>query len=1049
MKVGESSRVSEFPPAPPHSRNFQPRRRGVAESSTWLFQGRNLRCVGDVLEFENVIGCHVEDAVTFWAQKVNRHNDILKIGCALAEICPQASPVFGNPDLTKIYGGCFSEDTCWYRCKVLKVISDEKCQVLYIDYGNSEILCRSEIVEIPADLQFPSVAKKYRLWGLQIPANQDLNQFDQGRKFLNSLIFEKEMKTKYKAESQDGTIVVQAECSLLDIGEEMCKKGFVERCKPPLNSSACDTKADSSMCQTWNGKPSAPLWGMRGSPSMNNRVKGSFGDHAPLNGRSENNSSNHVPFIKEKMVTCDFRRVSNISLEKIKQDQKMIEENEKLKEEKEAVKEENRKLLHQHEELESKVEELTHNLEKEKKGYKESLEYFESVLCTYVGTTVRSLAAKFKKLKQARQDSMGVRFGEDLSEAVNVVIERCLAAPLALEKLETIWIEYNASQEEIRLCKYVDQVQTLIQHRNVAQQKLYAAVEEFIVEVNDLPLSERLETLQELQGSLEAAYGAAGDTESAEGAFEKFFEWKNAKLQEFNRVRNATDASLRDLVTCFNKITQFFDMTLDRSLESEDVAGNVDDVLKKIELNISEELDIFLTELDEADKKIILNVYNEVMQKIRQEQHLLNTVYQKYLDSIEFKKQIVEWLDTSPNIDDLLRIKRGMKNMKAQLRWKLAEKNNLEESDDYSESGIAMLKEEINVLRNNVFQEIYREQEEYEKLNHLVQKWFPELPLLHPEAGILKYMNSGGLLTVSLERDLLDAEPMKELSTKRPLVCSEVQGQKVLLKGYTVDMNTETGVIERAAKYHKVWRELKEESGLMQLMFLFLCKSDPVAYLMVPYYAGASLGTLQTTTPLTPEETLKVMKGVACGLHTLHRAGIVHGSIHKNNVFAVNREQGIVGDFDFTKSEVQRASLNSMALNGLSLISPEVKSGTPPSPASDMYAFGCLFYWVLIGNEEFKINRNGTPQMDGLDMDDKVKSLLLNLLYSNDRMTSEQVLSSDCFVLPKVIPDPPENESTEYERGGARTEDDVVPDDRQDSETEPSRNVDPDGSECV
>lgn len=42
--------------------------------------------------------------------------------------------------------------------------------------------------------------------------------------------------------------------------------------------------------------------------------------------------------------------------------------------------------------------------------------------------------------------------------------------------------------------------------------------------------------------------------------------------------------------------------------------------------------------------------------------------------------------------------------------------------------------------------------------------------------------NSGGLLTCSLERDLLDAEPVKELSTKRPLLCSEVEGQKVLLK---------------------------------------------------------------------------------------------------------------------------------------------------------------------------------------------------------------------------------------------------------------------------
>lgn len=35
---------------------------------------------------------------------------------------------------------------------------------------------------------------------------------------------------------------------------------------------------------------------------------------------------------------------------------------------------------------------------------------------------------------------------------------------------------------------------------------------------------------------------------------------------------------------------------------------------------------------------------------------------------------------------------------------------------------------------------------------------------------------------MSLERDLLDTEPMKELSSKRPLVCSEVDGQIILLK---------------------------------------------------------------------------------------------------------------------------------------------------------------------------------------------------------------------------------------------------------------------------
>nr|XP_056713057.1 serine/threonine-protein kinase 31 [Euleptes europaea] len=985
---------------------------------------------------ENVIGCHVEDAVTFWAQNINRHRDILGTSCALAEICPQACSVFGNPDLGKVYGGCFSEDKCWYRCKVLCVINDEKCQVLYIDYGNSETLNRSEIVEIPVDLQFPSVAKKYRLWGLQISVNQELNQFDQGKKFLNSLIFEKEVKIRCKGTCHDGTVLAVAECGVLNIGEVMVKKGFAERSKCPISSNNGDTKADSFKSQSRNAKTATSVWSNRANLPANN--KGGFGNNMPLNSWNENNTANHVPFIKEKMMACDLSRASNISLAKIKQEQKIIEENIKLKEENVAFKEENQNLLHLYEELKSNVEKLNCELEAKEKAHTETLEYLENTLSTYVGTTMRNLAVKFEKLKDVRHASMSDRFGENLSEAVKAVTEGWLAAPPSLEKLEKIWVEYNTAQEEIRSCKYMDEVQNLIPQRNEMQQKLYCAIKEFIVEVDELPISERLETLQKLQGYLEASYGKAHDAESSERLFEEFFEWKCVKMEELNRVRSATDASLQDFVTCFNRIIKFFDITSETLLKSKDVVVNIDDVLKNVELGISQELDVSLVELDEADKKIILAVYNKVMQKIHQEQHLLTSVYHKYLDSVEFKKEIVAWLDKSPNIDDLLLVKKRLKNLKAKLRWKLVEKSNLEESDDFSESEMAKIKEEIAGLRSSVFQDIYQEQEEYEKLNHLVHRCFPELPLLHPEAGILKYMNSGGLLTVNLERDLLDAEPMKELSTKHPLVCSEFQGQKVLLKGYVMDMNTETGVIKRAAEYHKAWRELKEESGLMQLMFLFLCKCDPLAYMMIPYYAGANLGALQASIPLTPGEILKVMKGVARGLHTLHTANVVHGSLHESNVFAVNREQGIVGDFDFTKSVEQRASENHVLANGLSLTSPEIKNGQPPSPALDMYAYGCLLYWLFVGNLELKRNLDGTPQIDGIELDDKVRALLLNLLCCDIRMTSEQVLNDDCFLLPDLNPVPPEDEPAEYGNGGERTKSEIGSDDLQGSESESS-----------
>ncbi|XP_072707561.1 serine/threonine-protein kinase 31 [Ciconia boyciana] len=943
---------------------------------------------------EDVVGCHVEDAVTFWAQNISRCNDLLKLSCALAEACPRADAVFGKPDFSKIYGGCFSEDRCWYRCMVQQVINNEKCQVLYIDYGNSEVLNRADIVEIPPNLQCPSVAKKYRLWGLQTPTNQNLNMFDQGKKFLSSLVFEKEIKIRHKAKHEDGTIIAQAEYEKMDIGEEVAKAGFAEKCTSPGNTKdAEERKVDVMQNQHRKIKVSVPLWVNRSDHALYSIPRGHF-DHVAASARSQNSAGNRMFAPKEKMIVSTS--VPDTSLAQIRPDQKLSEENEILRRE-------NVNLLQRQKELELKVQQLKRELQREKEASRKTAASFEETLSTYIGTKIRSLAVKVKALKEVRHTNKNSHFGEQLSQAIKVVTEGCVTVPSSLEKLQKIWTEYDLAQERIQLCRNVDERDELITKRDEVQQSLYSAVEELILEVDQLPLSERSRTLQELSASLEMVYGQGSEADDSEEVFQQFFKWKSVKMKRLICIRNDTDTALQILAGWFSGIVKCFDLMSEASSDLEEVVGNVDEILKKVELAICEELDTDLNEHDEAEKGIIMSAYNKVIHNVRQEQSMITVIQNRYLASVEFKKQAEEWLNNRPDINNLLSIKKTVKSLKAQLRWKLVEKNNFEESDDYSEFEMAGIKEEIADLRNRVLQEISKEQEEYEKLTYLVQKWFPELPLLYPEAGILNYMNSGGLLTRSLERDLLDAEPMKELSTKRPLVCSEIQGQKVLLKGYSVDVSSEAKVIERVAKYHRAWDQQKEKSGLLQLLFLLFCKSDPLVYLMVPYYPRASLGALQADTPLTLEEALKVMKGVAQGLQTLHGANIVHGSLHGNNVFAVNRKQGIVGDFDFTKSEEQRAAANTMVVSTLSLVAPELKMGQPASPASDMYAYGCLLFWLCIQNQEFGIKEDGAPEVDVVVMDAKVKSLLLNLFCCN-RLTAEQVLRDDCFLVADMIP---------------------------------------------
>ncbi|KAL4669031.1 hypothetical protein H8959_007585, partial [Pygathrix nigripes] len=386
---------------------------------------------------EDVVGSHIEDAVTFWAQSINRNKDIMKIGCSLSEVCPQASSVLGNLDPKKIYGGLFSEDKCWYRCKVLKIISDEKCLVRYIDYGNTEILNRSDIVEIPLELQFSSVAKK------------------------------------------------------------------------------------------------------------------------------------HV--------------------------------------------------------------------------------------------------------------GISVYFGNDLSDAIQVLDEGCFTTPASLNGLEIIWAEYNLAQEKIKTCEYVNEGNILIAQRNEMQQKLYMSVEDFVLEVDESSLNKRLKTLQDLSVSLEAVYGEAKEGANSDEILKKFYDWKCDKREEFTNVRSETDASLQRLVAWFQRTLKVFDLSVEEPLISEDAVDNIDEILEKTESSVCKELEIALVDQGDADKEIILNTYSQVLQKIRSEERLIATVQAKYKDSIEFKKQLIEYLNKSPSVDHLLSIKKTLKSLKARLRWKLVEKNNLEE----------------------------------------------------------------------------------------------------------------------------------------------------------------------------------------------------------------------------------------------------------------------------------------------------------------------------------------------------------------------------------
>lgn len=116
---------------------------------------------------------------------------------------------------------------------------------------------------------------------------------------MGSLIFEKEIKMRIKATYQDGTVIAQAEYGTVDIGEEVAKKGFAEKCRLTSGIDACEAKKpDPNQLALRSLKNPIPLWGRRSNQSTFSRPKGHFNGRLTLDVKYETSAGNHVTFPK-------------------------------------------------------------------------------------------------------------------------------------------------------------------------------------------------------------------------------------------------------------------------------------------------------------------------------------------------------------------------------------------------------------------------------------------------------------------------------------------------------------------------------------------------------------------------------------------------------------------------------------------------------------------------------------------------------------------------------------------------------------------------------
>ncbi|WP_067459986.1 serine/threonine-protein kinase [Actinomadura macra] len=174
--------------------------------------------------------------------------------------------------------------------------------------------------------------------------------------------------------------------------------------------------------------------------------------------------------------------------------------------------------------------------------------------------------------------------------------------------------------------------------------------------------------------------------------------------------------------------------------------------------------------------------------------------------------------------------------------------------------------------------------------------------------------------------------------------------------------------------------------------------ADP-AYIVMEYVDGINLDTdLEEHGPLRWTELKWLGLGVASALDAVHKADVVHRDLKPKNILLTRRGPKII---DFGIAQVLTSgSQTASQIGTVFYMAPEVWQNEPATPASDVFAWGCLMVFAGTGKQAFEgptrqqVAFNivyGEPRLD--DLHDGIRPLVEQALAKNpaERPTAHEL----------------------------------------------------------
>ena len=131
-------------------------------------------------------------------------------------------------------------------------------------------------------------------------------------------------------------------------------------------------------------------------------------------------------------------------------------------------------------------------------------------------------------------------------------------------------------------------------------------------------------------------------------------------------------------------------------------------------------------------------------------------------------------------------------------------------------------------------------------------------------------------------------------------------------------------------------------------------EDDGQRYLASRYVSGESLADRLARGPLELQALLRVVGHAAAGLDALHRHGLVHRDVKTSNIMLDADGTAALTDFGLARGHASTALTRPGRLLGtLAYLAPELIRGERATPATDVYALGCVAYACATGSPPF------------------------------------------------------------------------------------------------